>query len=160
MQRSSSVELGDFQFVLLPVSQNLSNSIAILLGYPSKEVNDSSRAEYAADEYLHQTMKSFFSSIVEDVAATRTKGLEELAKKQLLYLGHEAGQLTGGLDWLTKCYEDAKGFEERLRSQYPHNDESIIKGLRKKLEDLCADIGGYTWPDVLCVRYGRTFRVQ
>jgi len=53
------------------------------------------------------------------MAATRARGLEELTKKQLLYLGHEAGQLSGGLDWLTKCYEDAKEFEKNSESKIP-----------------------------------------
>lgn len=137
--------LGDFQLVILPVSQHPSSSIAVLLGYPeSRDVALSNLPEHAPHDYLHQTMKAFFSVAVLAVAATRTRGLEELAKKQLMYMGHEAGQLSGGLDWLTKYYEDAKEFEERLKRQHPQDNVAVIRGLRKKIEDLCADIRGYT----------------
>ena len=138
-------DLGDFQLVLLPVPQHPPNSIGILLGYSkTKDAAPSSLPEHSSHEYLHETMKAFFSLAVLAVAATRASGLEELTKKQLLYLGHEAGQLSEGLDWLRRCYEDAKGLEERLKSQYPYSEAAITKGLRKKIEDLCADIRGYT----------------
>lgn len=138
-------ELGDFQLVLLPIPQHPSSSIAILIGFTHcKDITMSNLPEHGPNRYLHQTLKAFFSLAVLAVATIRTKGLEELAKKQLLYLGHESGQLTAGLNWLIKFYEDAHGLVDKLRRQNPYNKNIVITGLRKKIEDLCADMQGYS----------------
>jgi len=134
-------KLGDFQLVLIPVHPNPHSSIAILLGFGGD--NRSTVQENAPGEYLHQTLRTFFTLVVSTLSATLARGMEDLAKKQLLYLGHEAGQLAGGLDWLRKYYEDARGLERKLRKESP-KDYLVIAGLRKKIEDLCSDIRGLT----------------
>ena len=133
--------LGDFQLVLVPTHPHPLSSIGVLLGYGDGFPSD--ERENAPDADMHRTLQSFFTFLVSTLAATLARGAEDLAKRQLLYLGHEAGQLAAGLDWLRLTYEDTRGAENSLREKYMGNKESVIRGLRKKLEDLCADIKGY-----------------
>jgi len=135
-------KLGDFHLAVVPVAEHPQSSIGILLGYDS--ANPSSEPENSPDGDLDQAMRSFYTLTVSALAATLARGAEDLANKQLLYLGHEAAQLTAGLDWLRLTYAEPRALVERLKQDHAGNLTRVIEGLQKKIKDLCGDIRGLT----------------
>jgi hypothetical protein len=119
--------LGDFQLVLLPVFPHQYSSIAFIVGYDKN--NPSVAMENIPGEELDINLQSFDTLVVSTLAATLAHGEEEKAKKQLLYLGHEAGQLVAGLDW--------------LRITYFENAYVVKKLPTTKVEDFCKDLKGF-----------------
>lgn len=151
LEGSDLASLGDYQMILLTVSPHPSNWLVILLGYPKSndEILVSSLAEHKSSSYLHQNaLKGFFTLVALTISSIRMAGLEELRKKQLLYLGHESGQLTAGLDWLQRTYKNVEKLEQKLKDDAIRHGKNVpvfIKnGLKKKIENLCTDIRGYS----------------
>jgi K+-sensing histidine kinase KdpD len=79
---------------------------------------------------LNGTLESFYTLVVSSLSAILARGAEDTANKQLQYLGHEAGQLTDGIDW--------------LRMTYLTNSYNIKHKLQqKKIDDICQDLEGF-----------------
>ena len=151
LEGSEYASLGDYQLILLTVSGQLSNWLVILLGYSNNKNGSfiSTLKEHQSGSYFHQNaLKGFFTTAALSISSIRMAGLEELRKKQLLYLGHESGQLTAGLDWLQETYKNADKLEKKLRDEVDSKRKNTLSfvqdGLKKKIENLCMDMRGYS----------------
>lgn len=102
-------------------------SLVVLVGY--NKDNPLGAPENGKDGIVGIGLQSFYTVVLSALASVLAGGAEDTAKRQLQYLGHEAGQLVAGLDWLRISYfEDA----EALKSQ-----------LVNKLQDICQDLDGF-----------------
>jgi len=120
-------DLGDFQLLLVSVATYRYSSIAILVGYDEEHPRTS--PENQPGSVLNSTLQSFDTLVVSSLAAILARGAEDNARRQLLYLGHEAGQLVEGLDW--------------LRMFYFENAWSLKSQPIKKIRDMCNDLEGF-----------------
>ncbi len=120
-------KLGDFQLVLVPVAAHPHSSVAFVLGYGGGHPSTALENRLGSD--LHTALQSFDTLVVSSVAAALARGAEDNARRQLMYLGHEAGQLTSGLDW--------------LRLTYLEKPSDVRQLPKRKIEDLCRDLEGF-----------------
>lgn len=128
LQGGNLSDLGDYQVAFVPVAPYPHSSIAILLGYDKDHPRTAD--ENQPGGVLDTTLYSFYTLIVSSVAAILARGAEDKAKKQLLYLGHEAGQLLAGIDWLRMTYlADPSQIKRRLDL--------------RKIQDICQDLEGF-----------------
>ena len=118
---------GDFQLVLVPVPLFKSSSIAFLVGYTSEHPR--SAPENRPDSQLDTALQWFNTVVISAVEALLGRAAEEVASRQMTYLGHEAGQLVAGLSWLR---------ESHMR------DGSMLRATPlPKLDDMCKNLESF-----------------
>jgi signal transduction histidine kinase len=118
---------GDLALVFLPVPLHPQSSIAILVGY--WDHNPSASPENAPGADLDTALQSFDSLVVSSLSAILATTAQRHTHDQLRILGHEAGQLIAGLDWMSVTY---LANPSRLRDLE-----------ERKARDLCQDLEGF-----------------
>ena len=89
---------GDIILVFVPVPHHPQSSIAILVGYT--DANPHTNAENAPGTELDLALQSFDTLVVSSLSAILATIAQRQTRDQLRILGHEAGQIIAGLDWV------------------------------------------------------------
>jgi len=102
-------------------------TLAMLLGYGPG--NGPEREENHSEEYLDSALQVFYSLVVASLSWLAAASAQSKSDTMLKIFGHEAGQLTAGL--------------EGLRETYLSKPETFVNLPTQKLEDLARDINAY-----------------
>ena len=121
------VRFGDYHLVHVPVPILPLSSIAFLVGYTAQNPGSSRENRVSGD--LDTSLQAYNTMIVSYLSAILAHDAERKVHDQLLYLGHEVGQISAGLDWLAY-------------SQF--RDPAKLRRLSKsRLNDICNDMNAF-----------------